>query len=564
MESVPGGTVDSGEVVLIYAPTGRDAELIRVVLHDAGHAAEVEPSVERLCQRMLGDCGVAIMAEEALTQEAVARLLEALVAQPSWADLPLVVLTSVLAMQQTEPPTLRTLRRHGNVTLLERPVHPVTVLSAVQAGLRARRRQYQVRDYLQDRIRTEERVREAQKMEAVGELAGGVAHEVNNMMTVVLGFGEFALRRLSEASGDSSPPLLGALRADVEEIVKAGRRAASITQQLLAFSRRQPRQVVLLHLQEVIPDLGKLLQRLAGASIPIDIQVPDDLPPVLVDRTQLEQAIINLVINARDSIPDFGSIRIAVDCIELDGAFVRRHGVTLTRDCRWLQVTVTDTGVGMDAATRGRAFDPFFTTKPIGQGTGLGLSTVYGIVKQSGGYVWLESEPGQGTTVRIHLPEAEVQAEEEPARPAVSARGGEIILVVEDEPVVRQLARAGLEDSGYQVMEAEDGADALALLARTDGQIDLVLSDVVMPRMGGKELNEALRSLRPDLPLLFMSGYPGQEVAERGLLDPAASFIQKPFSPQELAQRVRGMLDGRTLGQGEERHAGAQSRQGGA
>jgi signal transduction histidine kinase/CheY-like chemotaxis protein len=544
MRSEGAGTPGGGEAVLIYAPTGRDAELVRVVLHDAGHEAEVEPSVERLCQRMTEDCGVAILAEEALTPPATARLLEALARQPSWADLPLVVLTTVLAMQHTEQPALRTLRRHGNVTLLERPVHPLTVLSAVRAGLRARRRQYEVRDYLLERIRTEERVREAQKMEAVGQLAGGVAHEVNNMMTVVLGFGEFALRRLRQApSGDS--PLLGALRADVEEIVKAGRRAATITEQLLAFSRRQPRRAVLLRMQEVLPELGKLLRRLAGATIDIAIEVPQDLPPILADRTQLEQAIINLVINARDAITDFGVITIAVDCIELDDEFSRRHGVTLTRDCRWVELTVTDSGAGMDAATRARAFEPFFTTKPIGQGTGLGLSTVYGIVKQSGGYVWLESEPGKGTTVRIQLPEAEANPEEEPTRPPVSARGGETILVVEDEPVVRRLARTALEDSGYKVMEAGDGAEALAVLAATNGQVDLVLSDVVMPRLGGKELDEALRKLRPELPLLYMSGYPGHEVAERGLLDPAASFIQKPFAPEELVQRVRGMLDGR-------------------
>jgi nitrogen-specific signal transduction histidine kinase len=388
-------------------------------------------------------------------------------------------------------------------------------------------------------------VREAQKMEAVGQLAGGVAHEVNNMMTVVLGFGDFALRRLAQAAEDGTTFPLTAVRSDLEEMVKAGRRAATITEQLLAFSRRQPRRAVLLRLQEVLLELDKLLRRLAGASIDLDIRVTDDLPPVLADRTQLEQAIINLVINARDSIHDYGAITITVDCIELSPEFARQHGITLTRQGRWLEVTVTDTGAGMDAGTRARAFEPFFTTKPIGQGTGLGLSTVYGIVKQSGGYVWLESEPGRGTTVRIHLPEAEATAEAEPSRPVASARGGETVLVVEDEPVVRRLARAALEDSGYQVMEAGDGSEALALLAGTNGQVDLVLSDVVMPRIGGKELDEALRTLRPDLPLLFMSGYPGQEIAERGLMDPGASFIQKPFAPGELAERIRELLDRR-------------------
>ena len=539
------GRPPGGEVVLIYAPTGRDAALMRAVLEGAGHETAVASSVESLCERLAGDCGVALIAEEALSPEATARLLEALGRQPSWADLPLVVLTSALSMRQPEQRALRTLRRHGNVTLLERPVHPVTVLSAVQAGLRARKRQYEVRDYLLERTRTEERVREAQKMEAVGQLAGGVAHEVNNMMTVVLGFGDFALRRLRQASELVGAQALEAVRADVEEIVKAGKRAATITEQLLAFSRRQPRRAVLLRVQQVIPDLEKLLRRLAGASIEIDLRLPADLPPIRVDRTQLEQAIVNLVINARDAITGFGTITIEAQGVELGQEFARHRGVTLSREGRWLELTVTDSGSGMDADTRARAFDPFFTTKPVGHGTGLGLSTVYGIVKQSGGYVWLDSEPGRGTTVRIQLPEAEGAPEEEPVQPRALAPGGETVMVVEDEPVVRRLTRTALEESGYKVMEAGDGAEALALLARTNGQVDLVLSDVVMPHMGGKALDEALRRQRPELPLLFMSGYAGQEVADRGLLSPDASFIQKPFSPQELVQRVRSLLDRR-------------------
>ncbi len=542
------GRSPGGEVVLIYAPTGRDAGLMRAVLEGAGHATAVASSVESLCERLTGDCGVALIAEEVLSLEVTARLLEALGRQPSWADLPLVVLTSALSMQQPEQRALRNLRRHGNVTLLERPVHPVTVLSAVQAGLRARRRQYEVRDYLMERTRTEERVREAQKMEAVGQLAGGVAHEVNNMMTVVLGFGDFALRRLRQAGELVGAQALEAIRADVEEIVKAGRRAATITEQLLAFSRRQPRRAVVLRVQEVIQDLEKLLRRLAGASIELDLRLPEDLPPIRVDRTQLEQAIINLVINARDAITGFGTITIEGQGVELGQEFARRRGITPPSEGRWLELTVTDSGSGMDADTRARAFDPFFTTKPVGHGTGLGLSTVYGIVKQSGGYVWLDSEPGRGTTVRIQLPEAEGALEQEPVQPRALAPGGETVMVVEDEPVVRRLTRTTLEESGYKVMEASDGAEALALLARTNGQVDLVLSDVVMPRMGGKALDEALRRQRPELPLLFMSGYAGQEVAERGLLNPDASFIQKPFSPQELVQRVRSLLDRRAPG----------------
>jgi signal transduction histidine kinase/ActR/RegA family two-component response regulator len=545
--AAPGSV--GGEAVLIHAPTGRDATLIAGMLEAAGHAVVVADSVERLCAEMGEGGGVALLAEEALTPHATRHLLDALAAQPSWSDFPLVVLTTVLAMQYPSQPSLTTLRAHGNVTLIERPVHPVTVLSAVQAGLRARHRQYQVRDYLLERDRTEDRVREAQKMEAVGQLAGGVAHEVNNMMTVVLGFGEFALTRLRRAARLGTPVEVDAVHSDVEEMVNAGRRAATITQQLLAFSRRQPRAPVLLRVQDVLPELGKLLRRLTGAGIELSIKLPDDLPPIRVDRTQFEQIIVNLVINARDAIAGTGRIDIIGECVRLDRAFADRHGIAPPAPGRWVQLSVLDTGRGMDGPTRARAFDPFFTTKPVGEGTGLGLSTVYGIVKQSGGYVWLDSTPGVGTTATIQLPEADGAPEERPPRAAAVRGGGETVLVVEDEPVVRRLARDTLADAGYLVLEANDGHEALELLARNTTPVDLVLSDVVMPRMGGREFSRALRGQGTDIPLLFMSGYPGQDVTDRGLLEPGAPFIQKPFSPDELAGHVRAILDARAAAQ---------------
>ncbi|HEX6643188.1 MAG TPA: response regulator [Gemmatimonadales bacterium] len=534
--------LDAG-AVLLHAPTGRDAALIRGTLERAGYRVETLGAIDALWSRMSGDCGVVIVAEEALVPSALPRLIEALAAQPSWSDLPVLVLTTVLAMQH--PSSLyRTLRERVNVTLLERPVHPTTLLSAVEAALRARRRQYEVRDYLVTRERAEEHARQVQKMEAVGQLAGGVAHEVNNMMTVVLGFGEFALRRVRRAEETGAPVDMSGLRGEIEEMVRAGRRSAAITQQLLTFSRRQRREPVRLRLQDVVGDLEKLLGRLVGASIEISLRLPADLPVVQVDRTQLEQVLINLVINARDAIAGPGRITISGECVRLGRDFATRHGITGVADVRWVQLSVSDTGHGMDRETRDHAFEPFFTTKPVGEGTGLGLSTAYGIIKQSGGYIWLYSEPGLGTTVKIFLPECDGTPGTDELVPA-SARGrGETVLVVEDEPVVRRLVRSALEEAGYAVLEAGDGVEALTTLRRTDGQVKLVLSDVVMPRMGGQELARELREERPGLPLLFMSGYQGEDVTDRGLIGPGEPFMQKPFAPEELARRVRAILDG--------------------
>jgi signal transduction histidine kinase len=533
--------------VLVFAPTGRDAALIESTLRQVGHAVAVQHAIDDVCRRMEADAAVLILAEEALTPHAAESLLDALAAQPSWSDFPLVVLTSSLAMHRPAHSLLRDLREHGNVTLLERPVHPVTVLSAVEAGLRARRRQYQVRNYLQERERTEERVRQAQKMEAVGQLAGGVAHEVNNMMTIVIGAGDFALAQLRHLCEGGLQRETAALRSEVEEMVKAGKRAAAITQQLLAFSRRQPRAAVLLRTDEVLPQLGKLLRQLVGAAIEVRFHIQPDLPLIRADRTQIEQVIINLVINARDAIAGAGTITIAAECVRLDDSYMARHGVAGVRDVRWVQIAVSDTGRGMDHNTQLRAFEPFFTTKPVGQGTGLGLSTVYGIVKQSGGYVWLYSEPELGTTVKIYLPEADGDPVRQEGNGGASPRGVERVLVVEDEPGVRRLARKALEGHGYSVLEARDGVDALALLARYGSAVQLVITDVVMPSMGGHELDRVLRLERPELPVLFMSGYHGQDVSDRGLIPRGASFIQKPFAPDELAHRVRAILDGREI-----------------
>ena len=532
------GAAPRDDTILIFAPTGRDPELIARMLARLQLTARAVPSISDLCAELRAGAGMVILAEEALTPDSAQRLLEAIEGQASWSDVPVLLLTTAVAIARTSQPVLEVLRQRANVTLLERPVHPLTLISAVQSGLRARRRQYDVRDYLADRQRSEERVRQAQKMDAVGKLAGGVAHEVNNMMTAVIGFAEYALKQL---------PTDHPVRPDMEEVIKAGTRAAAVTQQLLAFSRRQPHQPSLLSLQEVIPELGKLLVRLLGAEHELEVRVPPDLPHVLADRNQLEQVLVNLALNARDAMDPGGRLVVEGSVITVDDASAA-HPLVEVRTGRYVRIRVTDTGHGMTAEAREHAFEPFYTTKPLGQGTGLGLSTVYGIIKQSDGYVWIDSRLGHGTTVTVDLPAV---TESKPARAERSSspvRGSETVLVVEDEPLVRRLARRALEEHGYSVLEASDGREALAELTDAANAIGLVLSDLVMPRMSGRELGQEIARRFPGLPVLFMSGYTGEDVRSRGLLEGSAPFVQKPFTPEGLARRVRTLLDGNIAG----------------
>lgn len=537
----------AAELVVVCAPTGRDAPLIREMLTRAGCAAEVAPSMETVCEHMGTGAAVAILAEEALTPRATGLLLEAIRGQPSWSDFPIIVLSSALAMSRQEQPTLRALRESGNVTLVERPVHSLTLLTAVQSAFRARRRQYEVRDYLAERERVEEQVRQAQKMDAVGQLAGGLAHEVNNMMTVVIGFGDLVLKRKD---------LDRMLRSEIEEIVKAGKRAASITQQLLAFSRRQARRLEELQLDRVILDMRSLLRQLVGPGIEVELRCDSPLGIVRVDRNQLEQVLINLAANARDAMPDGGCLRISAESVQIDERLADELNAPAAVGSRYVLMRVQDNGHGMDANTLGRIFEPFFTTKPVGKGTGLGLSTVYGIVHQNNGHITVDSAPGVGTEFRIYLPEVEQGASTAEA-PVVPPDGGvETVLLVEDEPAVRGLARRALVDQGYAVIDVSGGNAALARLASDRGAVDLVVCDVAMPGMSGPEFVRRLRQVYPDIPVLFISGYAGEDLVERGL-DRLAPFLQKPFTAEQLAREVRRLIDARKGERGEEGVAGA-------
>jgi two-component system cell cycle sensor histidine kinase/response regulator CckA len=387
-----------------------------------------------------------------------------------------------------------------------------------------------------ERKRVEEHLRRAERMQAAGKLAGGVAHEVNNMMTGVIGFSELLLRSLED--GDPR-------RSDVEEVIKAGTRAADVTRQLLAFTRQQFLQPQVLEVNSVVSDMEKMLRRSLGEDHVLELQLSPDAGQLRADRGQLEQVLINLVLNGRDAISGHGRVSIQTAPAVWDEVYAQRHGGVDLPLGSYVMLAVSDTGCGMDPGVQTRIFEPFFTTKAIGQGTGLGLSTVYGIVKQSGGYLWVYSEPGEGSVFKIYLPAAQPEqtGQPTPEQQEPPEGGSETILVIEDEDVVRNLACRGLRDQGYWVVEARNGVQALDYIEHHPGTVDLVISDVVMPEMGGRELGENLARVEPTLPVLFMSGYTGEDVVQRGLLDPDAPFQQKPFTPARLATKVRAMLD---------------------
>jgi len=377
-------------------------------------------------------------------------------------------------------------------------------------------------------------------MESVGRLAGGVAHETNNQMSVVIGAADFILRRHDVPD---------AVRADVEHVRKAAERTSAITAQLLAFSRRQFLRPVVLDLPGLVARWESVLRRVMGEDCSVVVQAREGVAPVRADPGQLEQALLNLALNARDAMPRGGTLTVEVfSALVSDEYLARRPGVSI-RTGRYVVLAVSDTGHGMDAETLSHAFEPFFTTKGIGHGTGLGLSTVYGIVKQSDGYVWAYSEPGRGSTFKLYLPAVGQTA----ASPAVSAPSpasagrGELILVVEDDEGVRWMTHRILVDAGYQVLEAADGRSALELLGRDGAAVQLVVTDVVMPGMGGRALADELARLRPGIPVLFTSGYTDGEIVRRGLLEPGTAFVQKPFGPDTIVRSVRERLDAASL-----------------
>jgi len=391
-----------------------------------------------------------------------------------------------------------------------------------------------------DRKHAEERLRQAQRMESVGQLAGGIAHEANNMMSVVLGCADYVLQR-----SDLSEPV----RQDVAQIWKAAKRTAGVTQQLLAFSRRQVLQPQVLDLNATVRGLEPILTRTLGESSGLRMHLSATLGRVRADPGQLEQVLINLTLNARDAMQDGGRLTIETMNVLLDPRYVAAKPVETMKPGEYAALIVTDTGHGMDRETLGRVFEPFFTTKGVGQGTGLGLSTVYGIVKQSGGFIWAYSEPGLGTTFKLYFPLVptidELIDAPETTPPALP---DEVVLIAEDEPMVRGIMARTLRDSGYGVLEAADGKEALEIVEARGGDVSLVVADVVMPGLGGREMAARIAQRWPRVSVLFTSGYTGLDVVRRGLMEEGREFIQKPLAPEALIRKVRQMVDERVPG----------------
>jgi PAS domain S-box-containing protein len=381
---------------------------------------------------------------------------------------------------------------------------------------------------------TETMLRQSQKLEGIGHLAGGVAHDFNNILGVILGYGELMRHQIAE--GHPARPRL-------DLVIQAAQRAAGLTRQLLAFSRKQVMQPKLLDLGVMVGELRRMLERVVGEDLEIVVESAEGLGAVLADPTQIEQVIMNLVVNARDAMPRGGFLTLETANVDFDHAYASTHPPAQAGS--FVMLAVSDTGVGMDAETQRRMFEPFFTTKPQGEGTGLGLATVYGIVKQMGGYVWVYSEVGRGTTFKIYLPRVAEAATSAPAPVAATPLPGghETVLVVEDTESLRDLVRELLEDQGYTVLCANDGEEALALAGNRGVAIDLLLTDVVMPKLSGGDLVRQLRVLRPEIRVLYMSGYTEGAVTRQGVPSDAGSLLEKPFTGQQLATAVRRVLD---------------------
>jgi PAS domain S-box-containing protein len=394
---------------------------------------------------------------------------------------------------------------------------------------------------ISERRRLESQLQMAHKMDAIGRLAGGVAHDFNNLLMVISAYAE-----LMQDSLSASHPLL----RNVQEIMKASRRAADLTRQLLAFGRKQMQALQVLDLNQILKEVSKMLLRLIGEDIELTIVPGRNLGSVRADPMQIEQIMINLAANARDAMPEGGKLTLETVNVGLDAAYVQKHSIVPVGD--YVMLAVTDTGEGIGAEHLSHIFEPFYTTKAEGKGTGLGLATVYGIVKQNGGFIWVYSEPGLGTTFKIYLPRAQKETRAAATAPKAEqeCRGGnETILLVEDEAAVRQSTGEFLKLNGYKVIEAKDGEDALRVAKKHEAPIDLMITDVVMPRLGGARLASQLSGSRPAMKVLFISGYAESTVLRHGAIDVTNSFLQKPFGLKSLAAKVRQVLDAETSAQ---------------
>jgi signal transduction histidine kinase/CheY-like chemotaxis protein len=544
--------------VLVLAPIGRDAQAAAHQLAEGGFYCEVCADIDSLHEKLGKGAGVALVTEEALYSAGTDRLKRWVATQPPWSDFPIIILTTRATSAAAQAYRRHLLESFGNVSMLERPLNAVTLLSAVRSALRARRRQYEVQKHLmhretsaahmedlvrertrqleeaneqlrqqiEERRQMEAALQQAQKMEIIGQLTGGVAHDFNNLLTAVLGNLELAIRRGRDDS----------IRRFLEGAVQAAKRGATLTAQLLAFSRTQRLQVQPTDLNAIVDTMGDLMSRTIGSAIVIERLLEKDLWRATTDPTQIECVILNLAVNARDAMPNGGRLRISTKNVPR-GDKSKPHELA---DGDYVMVTVADTGTGMTDDVLKKAFEPFFTTKPVGSGTGLGLSQVYGIAKQTGGTVSITTELGQGTTVAVYLPRttavSATRSSEASGVPPLQTHDA-TILVVDDDSDVRLFAASCLESLGYRVIAVAGGQAAIDTV--TSGTaIDLVLVDIVMPEMNGVEAMRAIHAERPNLKYLYMTGYVGSTA-----LDPTEQrVLKKPFTIPELATKVEEVL----------------------
>ena len=552
------------ERTLILATRGRDALVAKGILRDACLDAHVCADVSELVCEIESGAEVAIITEEAFRGVDTRTLVSWAGSQPVWSDFPFIVLTEHGGGLERNPAAGEVTRALGNVSFLERPFHPTTLVSVVQTSLRGRRRQYECRRLnaelesrvqertvelatanrqllrqMEERERVETTLRQMQRLEAVGQLTSGVAHDFNNLLTVVLGNIRFLDRELTAAGID------GKMKQRLGYMRVAAERGAKLTDQMLSFSRRQRLEPRALDLNECVAGMHELLQSTMGGSIHIETELASDLWPAMADSTQLELAVLNLAINARDAMEIGGTLTVATS--NVTRAAPRHPEEPAPGD--YVEICVTDTGSGMTPEVRAKAFEPFFTTKEIGKGSGLGLSQILGFAKQSGGGVRIDSRAGQGTSICIYVPRADAApAKLDDTEHCADARAmaGARILLVDDDGAVRAVTAEALRDLGYDVTEAGSGGAALDLVERE--RIDLMIVDLAMPGMSGAELASRVRAKQPDMPMLFVTGF-----ADRGMLNDVsgAEVVGKPFAPGELAAKARAALS---------RSAGATSR----
>ncbi|MDP2008788.1 MAG: response regulator [Phenylobacterium sp.] len=548
-----------GEIALILTPAGRDAQIASSLLGEAGIESRACRNVEDLCRELAQGAGFALLADNALHNTDIGGLALWVSEQPPWSDFPFVLLTERGGGLERNPQAFRLTETLGNVIFLERPFHPTSLVSVARTALRARRRQYEARQrideireaetllerrveertaelgaanrqlvtQIEEREKVEAALRQAQRLEAVGQLTSGVAHDFNNLLTVVLG----NVRQLAKAEAD--PTTLR--RLDMME--QAAQRGAKLTAQLLAFSRRQKLEPQLVNLNQTVESMRDLLQSTMASHARIETELDCDLWGAMIDPTQIELVILNLAINARDAMEVGGVLTVGTANVTLGQP--RRAEEPPPGD--YVMVAVSDTGTGMSSEVLAKVFEPFFTTKAVGKGSGLGLSQVFGLAKQSGGGVRIDTAPGEGTSVKVYLPRCDDMAAPR-ALPPEAPRGIDgrpVVLLVDDDSAVREITAGMLDELGYCVVEAGSGGAALETLQQRP-DIDLMLLDFAMPGMNGAEVAREAITRRPHLPIVFVTGYADVEaLAHAG----DAGVIQKPFEDHELASKLRAVLE---------------------